>query len=165
MVVKEYDYIKGNAALQPSRKENQREDKERIKRKKARKNKKLAETRKYNRKALAQIALLIFVMGTITIFREAQLFKMQREIETITSETKSINDENEALNINLLKSSSIKSVREAAEKMGMVNVTKENTVSLDLSQNYFQGLDDKDAAKNKASQKGIFNKVMDALGI
>ena len=165
MVVKEYDYIKGNAALQPTRKVNEREDKERLKRKKERKNKKLAENRKYNRRALTQIALLIFVMGTITIFRESQLFSMQKQIDNITSETKSVNDENEALNINLLKSSSIKSVRESAEKMGMINSTKDNTVSLDLSQNYFQSLDDKDAASDKASQKGIINRVMDALGI
>ena len=165
MVVKEYDYIKGNAALQPKRKAKEREDKERLRRKKAKRNRKLAENRKYNRRALAQIALLIFVMGTITIYREAKLFEMQRDIESITPETKTVNDEHEALNINLLKSSSIKSVRESAEKMGMVNATKENTVSLDLSKNYFQCLDDKDIAREKASQKGIIKKIMDALGI
>ena len=49
--------------------------------------------------------------------------------------------------------------------MGMVNATKENTVSLDLSENYFQSLDDKDIVREKASQKGIIKKVMDALGI
>ena len=40
MVVKEYDYIKGNAALQPKRKAKEREDKERLRRKKAKRNRK-----------------------------------------------------------------------------------------------------------------------------
>ena len=112
---------------------------------------------------MLQISLFILIMGIITIARDSQVFTMQKELTNINKEIKIYEAENEALKVDLLKASSLDNIKDIAEnKLEMNIATKDNIVAVDLSQNYFKELDQKDKSENKES-KGIINKVLDAL--
>lgn len=165
MVVKEYDYIKGNTALNPKRKVNERDNKKYDELKKSKKNRerRIQEQKRKTRATMLQISLFILIMGIITIARDSQVFTMQKELTNINKEIKIYEAENEALKVDLLKASSLDNIKDIAEnKLEMNIATKDNIVAVDLSQNYFKELDQKDKSENKES-KGIINKVLDAL--
>lgn len=165
MVVKEYDYIKGNTALNPKRKVNERDNKKYDQLKKSKKNRerRIQEQKRKTRATMLQISLFILIMGIITIARDSQVFTMQKELTNINKEIKIYEAENEALKVDLLKASSLDNIKDIAEnKLEMNIATKDNIVAVDLSQNYFKELDQKDKSENKES-KGIINKVLDAL--
>lgn len=165
MVVKEYDYIKGNTALNPKRKVNERDNKKYNELKKSKKNRerRIQEQKRKTRATMLQVSLFILIMGIITIARDSQVFTMQKELTNINKEIKIYEAENEALKVDLLKASSLDNIKDIAEnKLEMNIATKDNIVAVDLSQNYFKELDQKDKSENKES-KGIINKVLDAL--
>lgn len=165
MVVKEYDYIKGNTALNPKRKVNERDNKKYDQLKKSKKNRerRIQEQKRKTRATMLQVSLFILIMGIITIARDSQVFTMQKELTNINKEIKIYEAENEALKVDLLKASSLDNIKDIAEnKLEMSIATKDNIVAVDLSQNYFKELDKKDKSENKES-KGIINKVLDAL--
>ncbi|MGL4108179.1 cell division protein FtsL [Clostridium sp. LP20] len=165
MVVKDYDYIKGNTAAKPQRRSNEsdRRKYEELKRSKKDRNKRLREDQNKKRKGILQIALLIFILGVTTISRDAKVYTMQKEVKKINADIKTVNDENEALRVELLKVASLENIRtNAEEKLGMAVVTKENVVQIDLSENYFAELETESTKGNK-EEKSLFSKLMDAL--
>lgn len=88
---------------------------------------------------------------------------MQSEVKEINADIKMVNDENEALRVELLKVASLENIRtNAEEKLGMAVVTKENVVQIDLSENYFAELENESTKGNKEG-KSLFSKLMDAL--
>lgn len=165
MVVKEYDYIKGNTALNPKRNVKEKENKkyDELKRSKKNHKRRIQEQKRKTRATMFQISLFILVMGVITIARDSQVFTMQKELTSINNEIKEYQAENEALEVDLLKSSSLDNIKDTAEsELKMTIAKKENIAAVDLSQNYFRELDKKDKSEKKES-KGIINKVLDAL--
>ena len=87
---------------------------------------------------------------------------MQKNLIAINSEIDSIEEENEAMEIQLSKQSALLSIASKAETLGMRAATKEDMVSLDLSQNYFEKLEVAKNAKDE-SKSGFFSKIMDVL--
>lgn len=167
MVVKEFDYVNGNAALQPKRKIDEKERKkyEELKKSKKNRQRRLLDEKKKNRKAIGQIALFILFMGILSISRDAQVFSSQNELRDINREIKLITAENEALHVDLIKYASLDSIKATAENsLGMVSATRDNVVEIDLSENYFASLEEKEALEAKEEERGILAKVKDALG-
>ena len=165
MLVREYDYIKGNTAVNPNRQglEKQRENKEKLEKIRKQRNKKIKEAQAKKRLGVLQIAGVIFFMGFITISRDSKVYNMQRDVTKINKEIKLINDENEALRVDLLKVASLDNIKtNAEERLGMSVATKENTIQVDFSQNYFEDLESEITDENN-TQKGLFSRLMDAL--
>lgn len=142
MIVKEVDYIRGNTANAPQRKyDDIRKDKS-IEDAKKRKNKLLKEKKKKTRNAALQIALVIFVLGVLTIWRDTKVYNLQTQIGTLNNEIKVVNSENEALKVDLLKNSSLKNIESSAKKkLGMIAPVDAQKVNVDLSKDYLAGLE------------------------
>ena len=124
MIVKDFDYVRGNTAVKPQRKyDDIKKDKQR-KNQKNNKKKKLATLQKKKKiNSTIQVALVIFVYfysDTISFY---------------------INNENEALRVDLLKHSSLKGIEEKAKsKLGMIPPAKADKVNIDLSKDCLNGL-------------------------
>lgn len=169
MVEKEFEYIRGNTAIKPKRKvqEKDRRKYEELKKSKKNREKRILEEKKKNRKAVRQVAIFIVFMGILTIARDSQVFTVQNELASINNQIKIYTDDNEALTVDLLKNSSLDSIKTAAEEnLSMTVATSDNIVPMDLSQNYFEDLDirDKKQEEVQIEDKGILDKFMDALG-
>lgn len=160
----EYEYINGNVVLIPQEDKNRREKEEERKREEERKkyNRKIDENRKYNRKATSQIIGVALLLGIISITLSSRNYVIQKKLIVINSEISSINEINEAMQIQLSKQSALQSISSNAENLGMRVATKDDMVSLDLSQNYFEKLEATEDIKDE-SKNGFFSKIMDVL--
>ncbi|NLK95851.1 MAG: cell division protein FtsL [Clostridiales bacterium] len=164
MVVKEYEYT-GNAAINPNRKSTERDKKkyEELKKSKKNRNRRIIEEKNKKKKAVLQIACLIFILGITLVTRDTKVYDIQNSIGDLNSKINEIEEENEAIKVDILKYSSISNIRSNAEEnLGMTIATKENSVEIDLSKNYFESLNNEDE-KNAQDNKSIFSKLMDAL--
>jgi cell division protein FtsL len=165
MIVKEYDYVRGNNAISPKRKSNEKDKKkyEELKRSKRDRNKRKLEEQKGIRKTAVQIACVIFFVGMVTISRDAKVYNMQKEVINLDSQIKVVNDENEALRVELLKVGTLDNIKsQAEERLGMVVATKDNRIQVEIPKDYLQDEDDK-KSNDKAKQETLFSKLMDAL--
>ena len=164
MKMEEYEYINGNIVSMPKEERNKREEEARKKREEEKKryNKRLRENKKYNRKATSQIIVIALLLGIVSIALSSKNYVMQKNLIAINSEIDSIEEENEAMEIQLSKQSALLSIASKAETLGMRAATKEDMVTLDLSQNYFEKLEVVKNAKDK-NKSGIFSKIMDVL--
>ncbi|MDQ0149301.1 cell division protein FtsL [Eubacterium multiforme] len=142
MIVKEVDYIRGNTANAPQRKYDDIKKDKSIEDAKKRKNKLLKEKKKKTRNGALQIALVIFVLGVLTIWRDTKVYNLQTQIGTLNNEIKVVNSENEALKVDLLKNSSLKNIESSAQKkLGMIAPVDAQKVNVDLSKDYLAGLE------------------------
>ncbi len=164
MKMEEYEYINGNIVSMPKEERNKREEEARKKREEEKKryNKRLRENKKYNRKATSQIIVIALLLGIVSIALSSKNYVMQKNLIAINSEIDSIEEENEAMEIQLSKQSALLSIASKAEALGMRAATKEDMVTLDLSQNYFEKLEVAKNAKDE-SKSGFFSKIMDVL--
>ena len=163
MKLEEYDYIKGNTALTPKRKEKEFDwDRyEKLKKSKKQRNIRINEKRKEIRKAVGQIIILVFVLGFSTILRDSQVYKMQNAIADIDTNISSVTADNEALNVQLLKASALGNIKTKAEKeLGMISPKKEDVIKMDLSYNNFALNEDN---LNKDMKRDLLEKIKDAL--
>ena len=159
MKMEEYEYINGNIVSMPKEERDKREEEARKKRKEEKKkyNKRLRENKKYS-----QIIVIALLLGIVSIALSSKNYVMQKNLIAINSEIDSIEEENEAMEIQLSKQSALLSIASKAETLGMRAATKEDMVSLDLSQNYFEKLEVAKNAKDE-SKSGFFSKIMDVL--
>ena len=164
MKMEEYEYINGNIVLIPQEERNKREEEEKRKREEERKNynRKLKENIRYNRKATFQIIGVALLLGVVSITFSSKNYVMQKKLIAINSEISSINEINEAMQIQLSKQSALQSIASNAENLEMRVATKDDMVSLDLSQNYFEKLEKAEDIKDE-SKNGFFSKIMDVL--
>lgn len=163
MKLKDYDYIKGSTALNPKRKEKEFDwDKyEQLKKSKKQRNIRINEKRVKARVGVAQVITLVFVLGFATILRDSQVYKIQNSIAKVDSEINVMVAENEALNVEILKASSLGTIKEKAEnELGMTIPKKEDVLKIDLSENNFSV---KENNLTKDMEKGLLEKIKDAL--
>lgn len=161
MIVKEFDYVKGNTVVKPNRKSVEK-DKKYEELQKAKKNKKKREyqKKKQTRMASFQIATLIFVVGISIIWRDTKVYDMQKQLASIDSEINTITDENEALKIELLKIGSLDNIKTNAEsKLGMGIANKENIMQIEVPSNYFEE-ENNSATEEKET---VLSKILDAF--
>lgn len=140
MVEKEYEYIRGNTAVQPKRKEYEvprRKSLEEVQRERKEKAQKLKNKQKGTNRAIVQGLIVLGVVGIWTIARDARIYKMQSELEQIKTDTKVIMDNNEALRVDLLKFSSIETIKTKAKELGMEIPNSDSTINVNLQKDYF----------------------------
>ncbi|MBS5926500.1 MAG: cell division protein FtsL [Clostridium sp.] len=165
MKVKEYEYIRGNTAAQPRRSsETDRKRYEELQKAKRERKRRKREEERRKRRGARQIAAAIAILGFITIARDTKVYSMQNDLAKLNSEIKSVDDENEALRVELLKVASLDNIKtNAEEKLGMVVATKDEMLQMDLSGNYFEDLENDETNAKDNNKSGLFAKIMDAL--
>lgn len=144
VIVKGNDYVKGSTAIKPQRKVSvpKRDRKyEELEKAKNRRNKRLKVLKREKRNAVLQIALVVFVLGVITVWRDTKVYSIQSKLGEVKDQIHVVNSENEALRVELLKNSSLKNIEENAKnKLKMVDLSDADKVEIDLSKNYLEGL-------------------------
>lgn len=133
MVVKEYNYSSGSSALNPQRQGTSpnRRKSQQNKRHRANKPTKKNLFKRILNNNVAQIAAVILVLGGITIARDAKVFSTQNQLSQVNQEIKTLSSENEALQVELLKSSSLEKIENIAKnKLNMISPTKESIVDI-----------------------------------
>lgn len=163
MNLNEYDYINGNTAVKPRIKEResagrrQKQIEKSIKQRNIRKNEKIAKAKK----ELIQVIACIFVLGLSTIYRDSMVYNKQNDIAKIDSEIKAMNLNNEALQVDIIKASSLNDIQtKAQKKLGLVMPKKDDVIKIDLSKNNFAL--NENASVND-TEKGLFEKIKNAL--
>ncbi len=161
MIVKEFDYVKGNTVVKPNRRSTESDKKyKELERSKRNKKKREYAKKKQNRIACLQIAALIFTVGLIVISRDTKVYNMQKELASINKQISTVTDENEALRIQLLKIGSLDNIKTNAEsKLGMSIATKDNTMQIEVPSNYFE--EENDNADDE--KETVLSKILDAL--
>lgn len=161
---KEYDYIRGNMAINPDRKYkdfNDDEKKQDLERAEKEKRRKLRALRDKKTKNIIQVALVICVLGVFTVMRDGKVYKTQKELTDIKYEVKNVVAANEALRVDFLKFSSLDNIKATAKSMGMTNPNNSEAITVDMTKNYFPELTEDTIAKKE--KKNLFSKLMGAI--
>ncbi|WP_418222528.1 cell division protein FtsL [Clostridium isatidis] len=143
MVNNEYDYIRGNTAVKPKRKDNAiekrrekrnlEERRREIQRKEARRNKSIVMN-------ILHVATVILILGVINIALDGRVYKTQKILSDVKNEIRIAKAEGEALRVNLLKNSSIEEIKEYANAIGMKTPGKNDTVVVTIKKNFFENI-------------------------
>ncbi len=140
-MIKGQGYVKGNTVLKPQRRVRKPDERKKSEDKSNLIRKKALREKKRNRNAILQIALLVFVLGVMTIWRDTKVYGLQAELGKIKGEISHVKAENEALKVDLLKNASLTNIEKNAKgKLDMVNPADAEKVNIDLSKNYLEGL-------------------------
>jgi cell division protein FtsL len=143
MVNKEYEYIRGNTALNPKRKYDEvkrREERENLERQKREQQRRAKNAKKAVVKNILQVASIALVLGVLTIARDGKVYKMQNDLTNVKSEIKTVTAEGEALRANLLKFASIGDIKSAATEAGMKLPQKDDTITVDITKDFFANI-------------------------
>lgn len=166
LVVKDYDYVKGNTALKPKRKSTDHNvDKkyEDLRKSKIDRKIRLKDKHKKNRNGIIQVGSLILLLGIATVWRDANVYAMRNNLSNIKKEINQVTNENEALKVDLLKVSSLENIKSVAEgRLKMVIPNKDEVVRVDLSkENFEQYVNNGD--ENVENQWKLLTKIKDVL--
>lgn len=166
MVEREYDYIKGSTAVNPSRKSvvtTPRRSKYNLRKVKKNANKKVKNQSIETRKNVLMTSVMIFCIGVMVITGDAKVYNMQQKVTDVESQIKIAQENNEALKVKLLKFSSLQNIKNISEShLAMVVPNKSDIVKIDFSENYFANLENTNDEGNKA-KKGLFSKIKDVF--
>ncbi|MBU5456197.1 cell division protein FtsL [Caproiciproducens sp. MSJ-32] len=143
MVNNEYDYIRGNTAVKPKRKDNvierQRERRNLEERRRERQRKEARQNKSIVMNIL-HVATVILILGVINIALDGRVYKTQKALTDLRNEIKIAKAEGEALRVNLLKNSSIEEIKEYAHAIGMKTPGKNDTVVITIKKNFFENI-------------------------
>ena len=146
MVVREYDYIRGNTVLAPERKKSVQE----VKQKK--KQVKKGFDWKNNSGKIISTAVILAVLGAITLFIDSHVYKIQKDLSNLEIAIADENAKMEAINVELLKISSLDNINNiAVNGLKMTYPTKSSTITIDMSKNYFDHIRDENDVNTKTS--------------
>lgn len=163
MIEKKINYIDGNTVFNPERRPvDPQVEREYEKLKKAKKNRQLREKlkRKKARRATTEVILVMFVAGVFVIWGDNRVYKAENSLTNMKKAISSLQSENEAFNVQLLKSSSIYDIRNVAEtKLGMIAPTKNDIIKVNLEKKNFKPMNEKSVKDGKS----IFSKIKDAF--
>ena len=91
------------------------------------------------------------------------MYSLQSQIGGLNDEIKTVNAENEALKVDLLKNSSLKNIEaNAKSKLGMITPVDAEKVDVDLSKNYLEGAEN-NGVEEESNNNGLLSKIMDVL--
>ena len=162
MLVKEVEYYNNRNTLDYPKKKSREEDRKKydeLRKAKRNREKRKREASKLKRKIAFQVISVAFIAGIISLAIDTRVFKMQSELNNENSKIEGVKAENEDLKVKLLQTGSLDEIETNAQnKLGMVATTKANIVNVDLSNNYFQKLDDEDKAL-KEEDSSVYNKI------
>lgn len=143
MVNKEYDYIRGNTALNPKRRyaeEQRREERDYIERQRREKQRREREAKKTVVKNILQVASIALILGVLTIARNGRVYRMQNDLYSVKSNIKTVTSENAALRASLLEFGSLGEIEVIASKAGMKFPQKDDTITVNITKDFFANI-------------------------
>ena len=143
MVNNEYDYIRGNTALNPKRKYDEvkrREERENLEWKRREQQRRERNAKKAVVKNILQVASIALVLGVLTIGRDGKVYKMQNDLINVKKEIKNVTAEGEALRANLLRYSSLGEIKEIASNNGMIMPKQSDTITVNITKDFFENI-------------------------
>ena len=157
MVVREYDYIRGNTALAPDKKIKETEKQ----RKKQRIQSKKRERAMKKNILIAgfTVGTILFALGSTTLFLDSKIYDYQKKLLILEENLKEEKDVNAAINVKMLKFASFDKIKSTAEdELGMIYPNSESTITIDMSKEYFSHLKTKENRTSNFLQKiiGVF---------
>ena len=157
MVVREYDYIRGNTALAPNKKIKETEKQ----RKKQRIQSKKRERAMKKNILIAgfTVGTILFALGSTTLFLDSKIYDYQKKLLILEENLKEEKDVNAAINVKMLKFASFDKIKSTAEdELGMIYPNSESTITIDMSKEYFSHLKTKENRTSNFLQKiiGVF---------
>ena len=166
MLVKEVEYYNNENTLNYPKKrarEEERKKYDELRRAKRNREKIKRAQSKLKRKIAFEVISVAFIAGIITLAIDSRVFNMQSQLTAINKQIETVKADNEDLTVKLLQTGSLDDIEiNAQNRLGMVSTTKENIITVDLSKNYFQQLDDEDNAA-KEENLSIYQKIKLAL--
>lgn len=151
---REYNYIRGNTALSPERKVKELDKTREIQRKS--KQRKAYQQRKSLLISGLTVATIMFALGTTTLYLDSKIHDLQKQLLILEGDMKEEEDVNAAINVEMLKFASFDKIKSTAEnELGMVYPSSKDTISIDMSKEYFSHLKDEENKKNGFLQKII----------
>ena len=151
MVVREYDYIRGNTALAPERKIKEQE----VKRKKKQVKKEF--DWKNNRIKIISSAVIVSILGVASLTIDSYVYKIQKNLSNLEVEMDVELAKSEAMKVDLLKVSSLDNINNVAiNGLNMTYPDKSNSITIDMSKNYFDHIKDK---KETNTKTGLIAKI------
>lgn len=144
MVDREYDYIRGNIALNPNRKFEKVDKRIEMENQKRQKGieKKAREAKKAIIKNILQVSCVVLVLGVATIARNGKVYRLQNNLSNLKTEIATATAEGKALEVSLLKYSSLEDIIETAKRLGMKSAEKSDSVVVDLTKDFFPNLNE-----------------------
>ena len=97
MGVREYDYIRGNTAVKPQRRIEERQVNKELQRKRREAKQKLNQKRTQRIKSMATVATLVFALGASNLAINGYVYKMQNKLSDLEVNVKEQKDISEAL--------------------------------------------------------------------
>lgn len=143
MVNNEYDYIRGNTAIKPKRKDNtieKRRERQRLEERKRERQRQEARQNKSIVMNILHVATVILILGVINIALDGRVYKTQKNLTDLKNEIRTAKAEGEALRVNLLKNSSIEDIKEYANALGMKTPGKDDIVVVNINKNFFENI-------------------------
>lgn len=143
MVNREYDYIRGNTALNPKRKYDdfdKRVERENLERRKREEQKREKDAKKSLVKNILQVASIALILGLINIGINGKVYKLQKELIGVNKEISTAKAEGEAIRVDLLKYASIEDIKESSVAKGMKAPTKNDTVVINITKDFFENM-------------------------
>lgn len=166
MLVKEVEYYNNENTLNYPKKrarEEERKKYDELRRAKRNREKRKRAQSKLKRKIAFEVISVAFIAGIITLAIDSRVFNMQSQLTAINKQIETVKADNEDLTVKLLQTGSLDDIEiNTQNRLGMVSTTKENIITVDLSKNYFQQLDDEDKAA-KEENLSIYQKIKLAL--
>lgn len=132
---KEYDYIRGNTALNPNRREEEGTKRSKKPKRKVKVNKKKIIS-KLITKEILKIAAVFVIVGFIVLIREGQIYTIQDQLINLKADVKKATAEKEALKLQLIQEHSIEGIRQFGEDK-MIIPTVNDTVQIQSEKDYF----------------------------
>lgn len=159
MGAEEYNYTRGNTVIAPEIKRQADKSKNRKNKKEEQLNKRKKATLKLISNVIG-ISSVICTFGLITLSVNGIVYSKQNKLTTIKEEIKVQSDLNDALKVDLLKYSSLETIKNMAEnELGMIYPDKDSTITIDMSKDYFSHIKEEEVNNNSFLNKikEIFN--------
>lgn len=146
MALNDKKYLQDNTIVNPEIFESPKRSREEIKKlQESKENYRRQNIRRNNKVRVNTILTLCFVaiICFFTIYRSSMIFSMQNEYLEMQSETKALKNENEALRSQMINASSLNEMISASEELDLVQLNKNEYLTLDLNKNNFKDIEEK----------------------
>ncbi|MGL5634976.1 MAG: hypothetical protein ACRDDL_07945 [Sarcina sp.] len=131
MGLEKYNYDIQRKTLEPKRKESEHERRKSREKYIKQQRRQVDIAKKMQAKRIVFYVVILFSMASVILLKFNSIHMLQREIESIKQESRTISEHNEDLNIKISESISLEKIEKVAkEKLNMVYPTREDAVNI-----------------------------------
>ncbi|MFL0246743.1 hypothetical protein [Candidatus Clostridium stratigraminis] len=164
IVMDNKNLVSGSNALAPKYKPYNPsidEEFEKLRREKEKKKKALAQKRLKTKAKIIAYIIAAFAIGVVLVLRYSAVYNLQKQLLVVTTDSSSLNMENENLKVQLLKSSNMQQVEDlAVTKLKMITPDKNSIIYSSVTKDYFAN---NEAKGTKNTKDNLIAKVKNLL--